>query len=117
MAPDTMDQIMGQERLVLEAMKAWYEEQPERIPQQLRQRLEVLLRMERAPAFVGLVSEPGKPIYDAVKDALRARGWGIDPNAKERPDGELHEFIHPVTGKRRAWFDALGDQGALEINQ
>lgn len=26
----------------------------------------------------------------------------------------VDEFIHPETGRRRAWFDALSDEGARE---
>ncbi len=48
-----------------------------------------------------------KPIYDAVKLLLVERGWHIDENAVERPDGELHEFVHPVTGAKMAWIDAV----------
>ena len=48
-----------------------------------------------------------KPIDDAVRDLLIERGWGIDPDAVENASGELHEFVHPETGKKFAWIDAL----------
>jgi hypothetical protein len=47
------------------------------------------------------------PIYDAIKTLLVARGWRIDPAAKERADGELHEFLHPDTGEAMAYVDAV----------
>ncbi len=55
-----------------------------------------------------------QPIYDVIKDALIERGWGIDSKIKENESGELLEFIHPVTGKRRAYIDAVLDQGEIE---
>jgi hypothetical protein len=47
------------------------------------------------------------PIYEALKAALVERGWGIDPDARESRQGEVAEFVHPETGKRMAWLDAL----------
>jgi len=57
------------------------------------------------------------PIYDAIKAALIERGWGIDANAKERKDGELHEFIHPITKISYAWLDAVFKQQDIEGEQ
>lgn len=55
-----------------------------------------------------------KPMYDVVKDALVARGWGIDLDAVERADGELREFVHPETGARMAWLDAFWAEQSRE---
>lgn len=46
-------------------------------------------------------------IYFEVKELLQRHGWTIDLSAEERPDRELHEFVHPETGKKMAWLDAL----------
>ena len=46
-------------------------------------------------------------IYEALRAALVARGWKLDPDARESRQGELAEFVHPETGKRMAWLDAV----------
>ena len=56
-----------------------------------------------------------KLVYDAIKQALVERGWKIDESATETPSGELHEFVHPVTERRRAYIDAILDQGVLDF--
>lgn len=53
---------------------------------------------------------PPKTMYDVVKDALVERGWKIDKDAKENSSCELREFIHPESGKRMPWIDALLDE-------
>jgi hypothetical protein len=57
------------------------------------------------------------PIRDTVRQALIDRGWKIDETAVENRAGELHEFIHPETGTRRAWLDAFFDQETIEYNR
>jgi hypothetical protein len=53
----------------------------------------------------------------AIRQLLIDRGWEIDTTVKERPDGELREFIHPVTGKRLTDIDAVHAQGELECQR
>lgn len=53
-------------------------------------------------------------LYDEIKGLLVKRGWKIDETAQETCTGELHEFIHPETGRRRAWIDALLDEQSRE---
>jgi len=53
-------------------------------------------------------------IQDEIKQILIRRGWKIDESARENAQGELHEFIHPETGRRRAWLDAVFDEGTRE---
>jgi hypothetical protein len=60
------------------------------------------------------IPEAKPPIDVAIRNALIERGWGIDPDAKENPSGELHEFIHPETRAKRAWLDAVFDQEKRE---
>lgn len=55
------------------------------------------------------------PIYDDIKAALIKHGWAIDTTATERPDGEVREFVHPKTGRRLAYIDAIQAQMDLEI--
>jgi hypothetical protein len=54
-------------------------------------------------------------IYDVVRDALVERGWEIHAGAIERPDGEVREFVHPVTGKKMAWINALLAEQEREV--
>jgi hypothetical protein len=56
-----------------------------------------------------------RPILDDIKQLLLARGWKIDGDVRANAQGELHEFIHPETSRRRAWLDAVLDEGAREI--
>lgn len=53
-------------------------------------------------------------ILDDMKRLLIARGWKIDETVRENAQGELHEFIHPETGRRRSWLDAVFDESARE---
>lgn len=53
-------------------------------------------------------------IYYDIKASLIARGFGIDNDAKENSSGELREFIHPKTGKRLAYIDAILAQMEIE---
>jgi len=54
------------------------------------------------------------PILEGIKQLLIERGWKIDEDARENAQGELYEFIHPETGRRRAWLGAVFDEGARE---
>lgn len=54
-------------------------------------------------------------MYIVVKAALVERGWGIDSTATENASGELHEFVHPETGKRMAWLDAYFAEESREV--
>jgi hypothetical protein len=47
------------------------------------------------------------PIHAEIKRLLVERGWGIDKGAQENASGEQREFIHPDSGKRMAWLDAV----------
>jgi hypothetical protein len=58
-----------------------------------------------------------KDIYDAIKEALVERGWGIDETAQENKYWELHEFIHPETGNKLVWIDAIHAQDERELDQ
>lgn len=53
-------------------------------------------------------------ILEDIKQLLIARGWKIDESARENAQGEFHEFIHPETGRRRAWLSAVVDETARE---
>lgn len=52
--------------------------------------------------------------YDAVKALLIDRGWSIDASATEDQLGELHEFIHPRTGRRMPWITAVFAQQEID---
>jgi hypothetical protein len=56
-----------------------------------------------------------EPIDVVIRNALIARGWTIDEDAKENAGGELHEFVHPETGRRMAWLDAVFAQEKREL--
>lgn len=54
-----------------------------------------------------------RPIYDAVRAALKARGWAtVRPQETER--GELLEFVPPKSEDLYTWMDALAHQQYLE---
>lgn len=57
-----------------------------------------------------------RKLYPAIRELLVDRGWKIDMTALESKDGELREFIHPETGRRMAWFEAVLAQQAREPN-
>jgi hypothetical protein len=50
-------------------------------------------------------------IYGEIRDLLARRGWKIDPKGKEVTTGLMcgatKEFIHPESGVRLTWFDAI----------
>ncbi len=64
-----------------------------------------------------------KPIYEALAEALVARGWKRDLQAKESELGEVLEFIHPdkgpkfLHGKPMAFVDALLAQTDLDVGR
>ena len=56
-------------------------------------------------------------MYEVIKRALVERGWAIDVNAIERPDGELHEFVHPTSCRRMAYLDAIHAEMDRELER
>ncbi len=54
---------------------------------------------------------------DEIRELLKRRGWKIDEAAVENRSGELCEFIHPDTGVKLAWIDALIEEGAREYRK
>lgn len=56
------------------------------------------------------------PIYDAIKLLLVGRGWHIDHEAVERADGEVHEFVHPESGKKMVWLEAFWAEQDRELD-
>jgi hypothetical protein len=58
---------------------------------------------------------PTPDILEAIRQALIERGWKIDETVVENRGGELHEFIHPETGRRLAWLDAVFAQQDREV--
>ena len=57
------------------------------------------------------------PMYEAIKALLVERGWAIDAGARENQCGELHEFIHPETGRRMAYIDAILAEEERELSR
>ncbi len=53
-------------------------------------------------------------IYQAIRKLLASRGWTIDPTEKEDSYGATKEFIHPTTGERYGWVDAILAEGERE---
>lgn len=58
-----------------------------------------------------------RPIYAAIKSALVDRGWTVDDLAIDSRDGAILEFVHPRTGRRYAYVDAIYEQMVLEIQR
>jgi hypothetical protein len=46
-------------------------------------------------------------LYDEIKALLVQRGWEIDGEASGRPNGEVHEFVHPETHEKMPWISAI----------
>lgn len=57
------------------------------------------------------------PFDRALKLLLQHRGWKIDTTTTENDIGELKEFIHPQTGEKMAWLDAIFAQNEIELEQ
>ncbi len=46
-------------------------------------------------------------LFETVKTFLLERGWSFDSEVTENASGELRAFVHPETGAKLAWVDAL----------
>ena len=56
-------------------------------------------------------------IYEDIGRALSAHGWKIDTDPNINSIGECKEFIHPATGERLAWLDAVHEQMDIEYEE
>ncbi len=59
----------------------------------------------------------GEPIYEAIKHLLIRRGWKIDETAQETRYGELREFVHPETGQKMTYINAIWAQEEIELRK
>jgi hypothetical protein len=49
-------------------------------------------------------------LFETVKTFLLEHGWSFDSEVTENASGELRAFVHPETGAKLAWLDAINAQ-------